>query len=530
MTAMFLIFYTVYRTVITGGGARASFFNLCKLALAGVLTFLVLGAAIVPSIYANLGSGGFVDLALKPYFSFPDITYGLYVGNFDSYQPYGRPMVYCGLFTVFAIIFYFFNQDIDRRSKWCTGALFAVFAVSLMCAPVYYAWHMFDQPDWFEARFSFTLIFFMLIVAGQTVKHRSGIQLRTVLIAAAIILAVFVIDTLVFNALPDTDTYTAKIGALRFTVGRHKLAWPLIALNVAVIAAYTCCFACLCGAKTKTARTVARRILLIACVLEVSCNAMLLNQYVSHNEVYQSRSAFNEDRANVSSLVNTLREGTANDYRTEKTFNLRENDSLTDDYYGLAMFGSGYNPGVHDILHQLGLRSTYKMTRYQGSTPVIDSLLGVRDVMVKDTLEAPGADATLEDQVLYRKRLGGQSPYIRTLYDRVATHNDMGAYENQWALPIAYLVNSDITKIKVKSNHNPFDLQNKIVQSVFDTDESCFTTIDDATYDAHGLTYTVDDSNAGSLVLAADGSLETPYLTSPCPPRTIRCSSPTHAR
>ncbi len=512
MMALFIALYLVWYTVgELRQGPKEVLVNLLKLLLIGAFTFLILGVELIGVIIANVSSGEFVNLSLEPYFGFVDITYPLYFGSYDVYFPMGRPQLYCGLFVVLLGGLYFANRLITRRERVCSGTMLAALFAGLVLAPLYYAWHLFDQPDWFEGRQTFLIIFFLVVLASREMEKLRGSTRRHVAICTVAALAVLVVDTLVCNALPAENVHEFALGPLVIEYSRHKMVWPLVVANVALIAAYCALFWHVAGQcrpadappsqRPKLIR--ARTALMVACFAELAISAFVLNGIVCRAEPYAAVDDFETKQAAVSATVNGLGAGTESPYRVEKLFSYRENDAVACGYKGISVFGTEFDVGTHRTLKSLGVLASMKIARYSGTTPVTDSLLGIRYIL---------ADP---DEVFDRNSVELDSSYQRALYRFLGRQNGLSVYENEQALPLAYLVNADLANLDLNALPNVFERQNELVKTAFGTDENCFVALDAPQESAFGLevlhnadgtiTLTRTNQSAGSGD-AADGS------------------------
>ncbi len=488
MTALFLALYTIWFTVaLLGEGPKRVLLNLLKLALVGVLTFAMLGFALLPSIMSNLDSGSLVSESLAPYYGFADITYSLFIGNLDSYAPGGRVPLYCGLFVVYALFLYFMNQDIPRKEKLWTAGMLVVCYLSLACAPIYYAWHMFDQPDWFEGRFTFCFAFFFIIIAVRLLPHLSAVKQRHIWIACAALLSLLAFDTAAISLCDGSGaTYLLTNGA-----HNASMSTGMIILNAGVIIAEAIGFSAWRAGRIATCKT-AERILAGLCILELAIGAWATNRIaVGSLEPLHERSEYTETRSQTESVLDSVESQDDDFFRVEKTYHSSDNDALSDDYRGVTLFGSGYNPRLTGTLHSLGLRSLYKHTRYEGSTPVVDSLLGISYVLEQDDGETGDA-------------------YIQRYYTKTCDEDGVSAYRNDLSLPLACVVSNNLATMDDSFASDPFDLQNRIVKAAFNTSENCFVRIDDVSIESYGCTWS--DNGDGTLALSRDSDAQDAYL------------------
>jgi len=105
------------------------------------------------------------------------------------------------------------------------------------------------------------------------------------------------------------------------------------------------------------------------------------------------------------------------------------------------------NAPVIQLLKDLGFTSRGHYVKYQGATPVSDSLLGIKYVMNKE------------------------KPFYN--YDFLFTKNAIEVYENPYALSIGYMVDDSITELGF-SGVDPFITQNLLLGTMVNTEDERF--------------------------------------------------------
>ena len=88
----------------------------------------------------------------------------------------GIPAVYCGLISILCSIFYFFRSS-NRLQKIHRMILLLILLISLIFRPLAMVWQGFSQPHWWPYRFSFLLIFMIILTAAE-----SGLRLHPLLL------------------------------------------------------------------------------------------------------------------------------------------------------------------------------------------------------------------------------------------------------------------------------------------------------------------------------------------------------------
>ena len=101
-------------------------------------------------------------------FSVPDFLRKFLPGQFDhiQYRDNGLPAVYCSLTACCAALYFFiFRRD---AAHWIHHLIiFSVLVFSLFFRPLTMAWQGFSQPHWWPYRFSFLLIYIIILCASE---------------------------------------------------------------------------------------------------------------------------------------------------------------------------------------------------------------------------------------------------------------------------------------------------------------------------------------------------------------------------
>lgn len=176
--------------------------KLIKVILNGIMAAGVSAVFLIPiAISLTTNSGGFVSLKLYLRCIFTDIMYSFYLGNFDTYLPNGRPMLYCGIFSIILLFVYLKSKETVKREKIIDTIILLILLLSIEIAPIYFAWHMFDNPDWFEVRFSFIIIFFLLTLIYKALDKIKVIEQKDIIIGGIITAVILYFCIKIYNDL-----------------------------------------------------------------------------------------------------------------------------------------------------------------------------------------------------------------------------------------------------------------------------------------------------------------------------------------
>jgi len=127
------------------------------------------------------------------------------------------------------------------------------------------------------------------------------------------------------------------------------------------------------------------------------------------------------------------------DYRLDRVSGRTFNDPMNLNYNGVTHFSSMSNTELNYTLRQLGLMTTafYKSVNFSGTTPLTESLLGIKYVISSQD-----------------KGLG---------YSMFVNQGEYAAYRNNFALSHCFLVNESVLKFDPDEVDDPFILQNILV-------------------------------------------------------------------
>lgn len=377
-------------------------------------------------------------------YKFGDIISKIFMGSFDTMKPGGTPNIYCGLIICILIALYFTNEKIKSREKISTLGVFLIFYLSLKIDALYMIWHGLDRPDWFEARFSFLISFFMIYIAYESFVRLEVNHAKSQIIYNIIILIIILLGA---NA---SKTYISSTQTI---------------VNICFILIYFMLLLSLVKQENKYAVVILGAIVFV----ELGTSALMSNLRLQKEENYENRNYYVDNREDIENAVNTISASDAYAYRIEKDFMRRENEGMSTNYKGISSFCSFYNKDVHSFLKRLGLPFENKIGRYEGTTLVTDSLLGIK-------------------YILSHKK-------TNSTYDFYKKQDDIYIYINAYALQLATLADKEVLNIDTLKNENPFDLQNKILSSLVNKELTVFSPMKDVQFNLYNinLSYYEDD-------------------------------------
>ena len=481
MVAIFVAIYFVYYLFF---GAKRKFKDVSEYAFVFGRMCLATGVAIMCSyimimpIYNALSLGKFSfsepDYSMKTMFNpiellptlFPNQYYSVNVD--EGTRMYGRPEIYCGVLSFVLSVLYFFNKKISTNRKIGHGLLLFVMFFSMWIKPLNMLWHGGQDPNWLPYRYSFLISFILVAMAAETFSKLDGYKMEVKPLAyvfGGIALLSFVFDALkeTFNY-NETDYKYVAIGPYSEEVtingeSVNHLFLGTLVFGVVLSAIYLAFIYLISHTKTQKGRNIISVCMAALVFFEAGYNFFDTIFKIDKEVYYSSRDSYSEimSAPDVMDVLEDIDDGL---YRAEKTFFRNVNDNQAYGLRGVSHSSSVMNARILNFLETLGYTTKSYESRYDGNTPLADSLLGIKYV-----LDDP-ANYNPEDNI--RTLL---SPY----YNKIASTTYMkeggkesivDIYENPDALPIAFMADDDILRLSFLGTDNPFNSMNNFLSSM----------------------------------------------------------------
>lgn len=444
-SAVYAIYYVSSRKI---GGVKDYFRAVGVYTASSVAAILLSCVVIIPAFKSlqngKLGAGA--DFSFTENFNIADSFIKLFPGTYDTERPDGLPMLYCGALALLFVLIYFMSKKIPVRQKISGGFLLGVMTLCMYIKPIDMLWHGGQVPVWMPYRYSFTIIFLLIIFGAEAFEKIESVRPKQIGSAFLILLGVLLFCDYFEGGEHFNTTLVIVI--------------PLIVL--AIIAAFAVGY-------RKYHNKGAMRITLCIAV----CGELLLNAgmyvYKIHGDVYYSdRDSYTKEIPQTRSIVNQVKAQDDGFYRMEKTYHRTVNDPMATGLYGFSHSTSTYNSKIIDMLADMGFGARFHYSRYDGATLLTDDLFGVKYVIAKDKRTVPyDEEITAANQI------------------------DARVYENTDALPIAYLADEKIIGSSI-STGSPFLFQQRLASLLvgrdYGDDVELFTAIDDVVFDNKNIT------------------------------------------
>lgn len=361
-------------------------------------------------------------------FDFADLLSKFYFGSYDTVRPEGLPFVYCGMLTLILVPLYFIAPHILPREKIASALLISIFVISFNGSTIDLFWHGMQRPNWLNYRYSFMLCFILLICAFKAYERLREVNYRTVVgIIAAIAGFLIILQKLELtnDNLPDIIAVWVSL----FICGVY-----LVILRYAI---------------KDSAKEAFEKVLLLAVCAEMFAAGLVNLNALGDDVVFSSRTSYRSFIDRVEPVTELIKEGDDSFYRMEKTLHRKTNDNFALGIRGLSNSTSTLNAEIIKFLNELGLSSKSHWSKYLGGTPVADSLLGIKYLITEKDDE------------------------VSKLYNKLFTYNDdLSAYENSYALPIAYACDENILNLIMDEYTLPFVRMNEAVADMLGRDSA----------------------------------------------------------
>lgn len=407
----------------------------------------------------SLLSGGIVMFLILPVFislsltsaangKLPDIK-----SNFDMFNLFGRqlygtsptirsgnlPNIYCGLLPVFLLPIFATLKTIPLRRRISYLSLFGFMAISLTVNQLDLLWHGLHAPNDLPYRFSFLYCFVLLLIAYEALMHIREVTFKQIAGTFACLLAYLIIEE--------------RFGSDDYGFGAIYISLLLIAVYALVISLIS---------RRKVEARPAYFLLLLIVTAEMTFNAGTSFKALNSKEYFTARKDYvdNDTTKAVQKAVNRTKqignEAAKGDfYRLEFLPRRTTVDTAMFNYRGITVFASSNSQSLTKFMGYLGYAiNGVNSHLYKSFVPVSDSLFGIQYVVLNTDISSHPQLSKLE-QATY----GTSTYYI---------------YKNNTALPLGFLVNSDI-KTWTPVKYNPIVNQESIYTAMTGNQSPLYT-------------------------------------------------------
>lgn len=476
---------------------------------------LMLSAAIIFSAYYALKFGKTdyqdspMDLTLR--FDVLELISKLFLGSFDTVRPEGTPEIYAGTLTLMMLPVFYMSKRVKTREKVFFTIFCLVFILSFSVNTIDLIWHGFQSPNWLNYRYSFMFSFIMLLMAYRGYEEYDEISTGFMGKTAAFLMVLLAIIQRTVT-LVRYEWIDGKRVEVETTPG-YGMIW----LSFLFILLYLLIF-CI-RKRSKFIKTSTVLLTVVVCI-EAFANSTINWVGEINDGGWASRGNYRQFADKIEPATDAIYAKDPGFYRMEHTVFRKSNDNMLANIKGISEFSSTFNASSVVFMKRLGFFSSSPTVKYFSGNALTDSLLGIKYVIGSNTDDTNGELPGLNS--------------VSSLYSFYTTEDGYVIYENPYALPIAYKVNSAIKDFKFNEDEKSvFTSINSLVAGMLGTDsssilETCpYTTEKGALKsiikdDEGGISYKKSDSDSSSyfyfrVTPQRDGNvymyLPSPYTT-----------------
>lgn len=338
-----------------------------------------------------------------------------------------HPYLYIGVFNIILLLFYFFNQKIERKEKILSLIFLFVLAISIIIVTLNNFWHALSNPIGFNFRYIYLFNIFTISLCVKSFVNLKYVDLKWYFLSFLVIvlIALLVIVRDIMNPI-----------------------YIYVTLALALI--YLCIF------KSKNKDTKFLFLFLAISELFFNCYTVLNAHDFTYRKALNGR--YQEKTDSVSKIVDD------GFYRMEFETHQLLNEPLYYNYNGITGWLSSANLNS-DFYNNIGYYSYNNLQLYNHYL-LLDSLFGIkyyesiRQYNYYKLLETK--DVSIYDDMLYGN-------FMQTSY----------LYQNPYALGLGYMVDKTVKESFICSS--AFDCQNKMIKQMTAQDNEIynFEKIDD---------------------------------------------------
>ena len=422
MVCIFILFYyPVLYFIKVQGESAGHFFKTTGRAVGYSLLGVLMSAVMLLPTWMSMQSTYYIsaDMPEKTelYNDLLDILNQMLPNAELTYRE-GLPNLYCGMFVVILLVFYWISRTIPLREKLLNGAFLVFLILSLNINKLDFIWHGFHFPNQLPYRYTFMICFLLIAMAYQVFQRVDEIKVNHLWILLAAGGGYYLLaQKILTEHIKDLDLFVYS-----------GLAW--LALYVAILILY------------KKGR-LPKNLLLILTVILLTCE-MASNTCTSIDQVGTTqRSNYYANEADIAKLVKKT-EGTDDRFgRTEMNDNYILNCPAMYHYKGISQFSSSLNANATALMEHIGVEGAPDKNRfnYNQTDPVTNAILNIRYL------------------------IGKNLPIDDSDFKQIAKSGNSRLYESIYPLSIGYMT-ADTIRTWNYEQENPFMVLDDYVRAV----------------------------------------------------------------
>ena len=351
-------------------------------------------------------------------------------------------LIFSSTLTLILLPLYFTNKNISKKSRILSALLIIFMALPVISPILNKIWHGMTTPNCFYYRYAFCLIFYFNMIAYQDFINREKISKKALLIESTLFLLILIGEILLIK----------------------KGIWSNrnLQINSVIISAITLITTIILlflqksdKIRNNILKSIIKILITAIFVIDIGIS---MNSYNTTNpdNYFTLKSVHNYDN-----VINRILPPETDRHQERIIFNPDDNSfnlSMKYDYSSIDYFTSSRNRTTLRNMYSLGYnvqRETALWITSDSGDWFNYSLAGVKYIITREKLE--------NDNKIYG-------------YEYKGKYGEFNIYETQNTLPYAYIVNSNQQPEEIddpfyEQTTNPFEIQNKILKSIQNSDE-----------------------------------------------------------
>ncbi|KRN95314.1 hypothetical protein IV55_GL000301 [Furfurilactobacillus siliginis] len=398
------------------------------------------------------------------------------LGGIPGTEPHVGPLIFTGSLMLIMIVSFFLNDNVDLKEKLSWGAMLLLILGLSNIDASYFAWHVFTAPNGFPHRESYTIGFFITLLAATSLHKGFSVSRRSLLKG----LMLFGAALLVLSKVEPFIT-----------------SWVII-YNVAIVVA-------LCFSLHKWSGNGSSVALLAVILLSFGDVAYGARNSWKTNSSTLSSQSFARYTTSMAKAVKFVQQDDKSFYRVGVSTEQSTNQGMLFNYRGVGGYTSTQGTNLVNFWSSLGYFQNYQ-TRWvnynNGSTLAIDNLFGIKyriennNAKLRKDFNAATSDLGYDN-----------FPSLESKGHKVGDVDGLTIYKTTKSMPLAVSVR-DEALAPTKALHqtkNPFEVQNRLWMKLTGLNKALLNIPDEITQSEstgrREISYVITPKQTGGLYL-----------------------------
>ncbi len=473
MICIYLVILFVLRFSLMKDNIRTRLAYLLKFVIFSLIGGLMASCMWVCAFLHFDGTKASLSLPSSKFFNWSVFIEGLLENNYLNDSAISRNTGYMTMFvSVVTLLFaqiYFTNKKFSWREKVIDGSLLFIYFIVSISSILNALFHGGREPTWFPGRYSFIIGFYLCYISLKETSELEDTPIWSMGIVAVTTAIILPIICLVQkNALEKAgEEILYPLSSVSLTI--FLVSFGVLLLYFLLI---------LLGRKKSIkvphhiSYVVETTILVLTIISSYRGAYNVVNVNVEDGSYQPYQTYLSDDR--LSPVFDAVKENDSSLYRMEATFNRNgsgnsiNNNPLFFSYNGLSHFSSTEKKSIANYMKRIGFHNNGFWEAYDaGSTEAMNSYLGIK-YLIDD-----GTSSTNKPNFIYNT--SSLNLFKKMEMKKEANNVEYTYYENQYALPLGFTVDSSSTFVsqgkKVEGHENTywydhFEYQNEIYKKM----------------------------------------------------------------